>query len=72
MVSIGSGLKEIKDDVFGGFREGLGGNKDSNPIKEIKLGKLVKTIGKNSFPETKEVERELFKSLTENSYWSLK
>ncbi len=37
-----------------------------NPIQNLKLGKNVIKIGKNAFPNTKEVEKELFRVAIEN------
>lgn len=38
----------------------------NNPIKELKLGNNIEKIGVDSFPDTKEVEKELFRIAVEN------
>lgn len=38
----------------------------NNPIKELKLGNNIEKIGADSFPDTNEVEKELFRIALEN------
>lgn len=38
----------------------------NNPIKELRLGNNIEKIGVDSFPDTKEVEKELFRIAVEN------
>lgn len=40
----------------------------NNPIKKLKLGDNIEKIGVDSFPDTKEVEKELFRVAVENCW----
>ena len=54
-LSIPDSIKIIKSKAF-----------LNNPIKKLKLGDNIEKIGMDSFPDTKEVEKELFRIAVEN------
>lgn len=58
-LSIPDSIKIIKSKAF-----------LNNPIKKLKLGDNIEKIGMDSFPDTKEVEKELFRIAVKNGWKS--
>lgn len=64
-VVIEGALQEVGDYAFSSYIPELGGKKDGNPISLLTISKSIQNLGKGAFPETLEIESELFEKALE-------